>query len=147
MEISFCLRIGLAVVCAALALGCSGPSLTEVGGTVTLNEKPLDNVQVEFLPDPEQNTKGGRSIGITDAQGRFQLVGDDQRKGAVVGKHRVLITDLKQWEGISAGREDSNKPLKPSRVPARYTDVLATPFKNIEVKAGGSPIELKITSP
>jgi hypothetical protein len=65
----------------------------------------------------------------------------------VVGTHRVLITDLKQWEGITASKEDANKPLKPSRVPARYTDIQTTPFKPIEVKPNGPPIKLAVTNP
>lgn len=136
--------IPLGLLCA----GCgSGLKLTQVDGVVVVNGKPLDQLQVEFLPDPEQKTKGPRSTGICDAQGRFKLTTDDQRPGAVVGKHRVLVTDLKQWEGISPGREDSNKPLKPSRIPQRYSDAAATPFKNIEVKPGGPSIKLDVTSP
>lgn len=139
--------LALALLGAVASAGCGGNNFAEVEGTVTLNGAPLDNVQVEFLPDPEHGTTGPRSTGTTDAQGRFKLVGDDQRPGAAVGKHRVLIQDLKQWEGISPSREDSNKPLKPSRLPARYTDVLSTPFKNIEVKPGGAPIKLALTNP
>lgn len=131
------------------AAGCtSRPALAEVEGQVTFNGAPLDNVQVDFLPDPEAQTKGPRSSGVTDKQGKFTLVCEDQRKGAVVGRHRVLIQDLKQWEGLQLGkREDADKPLKPSRIPQRYTDVRETPFKNIEVKRGGEPIKLALTGP
>jgi hypothetical protein len=127
--------------------GCSsGPKLTEVEGTVTLNGKPLNNAQVQFLPDPEQGTSGPRSTGTTDEQGRFKLVSDDQRSGAVVGNHRVLVVDLKQWEGIRPGREDANKPLKPSRLPARYANGSTTPLK-AEVKEGGPPIKVELQNP
>lgn len=141
------LRTGVLAVGLLAAGGCSsGPKLTEVEGTATLNGKPLDNAQVEFLPDPEKGTKGPRSTGTTDEQGRFKLASDDKRSGAVVGHHRVLVTDLKQWEGIGPGREDSNKPLKPSRLPQRYTDAASTPLK-AEVKAGGPPIVLELKTP
>jgi hypothetical protein len=130
----------------AWAVGGCGEStkLVETEGLVTQGGKPLANVQVEFLPDPNQGTKGLRSTGVTDAQGRFKLTYQDNRSGAVAGKHRVLITDLKQWEGISPSREDANKPLKPSRVPDLYTDVTRTPLK-VEVKAGGPPIKLELS--
>jgi hypothetical protein len=136
--------IGLSLV--ALLAGCGGPPLAEVEGTVTLNGKPIDNVRVEFLPDPEQQTTGPRSMGVSDAQGRFKLTCETQKGGAMVGTHRVVITDLKQWEGLSASRADAEKPLKPSRVPGRYTNVLKTPFKSIEVKAGGSLVKLDLTT-
>lgn len=127
--------------------GCGGTKLVDVQGTVTLNGKPLDNAQVQFLPDPGQKTAGIRSTGDTDEEGRFKLICDDKRGGAAVGMHRVLVVDLKQWEGIRPGREDSNKPLKPSRIPARYSDALKTPFSSIEVKAQGSPIALDVKTP
>jgi hypothetical protein len=141
------LPTGLLTLSLLTALGCgSGPKLTEVEGTVTLNGKPLSNAEVQFLPDPGKGTVGPRSTGITDEQGRFHLVCDNQRKGAVVGHHRVLVVDQKQWEGLRPGRADANKPLKPSRLPARYTDVTSTPFK-VEVKPGGPPVPLEVKSP
>jgi hypothetical protein len=144
---TFYLPAALLTLSVLTAAGCdSGPKLTEVEGVVTFNGKPLGNAQVEFLPDPNQGTTGPRSTGVTDEQGRFNLVCDDQRKGAVIGNHRVLVTDLKQWEGIRPGREDANKPLKPSRLPARYVDAASTPLK-AEVKEGGPPIKLDLKSP
>ena len=141
----WCAFIGLIV--AVTAGGCSsGNAVTDVEGTVTLNGQPLEGAQVQFLPDPVEGTTGPRSLGATDAQGRFKMTCDDNRSGAVVGKHRVLVVDLKQWEGLKAGREDSNKPLKPSRLPVRDADASQTPFKGIEVKAGGPPIKLELTN-
>lgn len=138
--------IGLALL--GLFAGCSERTrLTEVEGTVTLNGKAMENVRVEFLPDPENGTTGPRSTGVTDAQGRFKLDCENGKSGAVVGTHRVLITDLNQWEGIRPTREDSEKPLKPSRVPDRYADAVKTPFKGIEVKPSGAPVKLEITTP
>ena len=136
------------VVLFGLLAGCAGgPNLTEVTGTLTLNGKPLDNVRVEFLPDPEAKTSGPRSTGVTDGEGRFKMTCENQQSGAVVGTHRVTLTDLKQWEGLTASREDSNKPLKPSRLPAQYSDVVKTPFRGIEVKPGGTPVKLEVKSP
>jgi len=138
-----CGLLGLSVtVCA----GCGGVKYEPVQGVITFNGKPLDNSQVQFLPDPQEKSKGPRSTGVSDKEGRFKLVAEDGQPGAVVGKHRVLVQDLNQWEGIRPGREDSNKPLKPSRIPMKYTDVVQTPLK-VEVKPGGGSIELKLTSP
>ena len=135
---------GLVALCATA--GCGGVKYEPVEGTITLNGKPLENAQVQFLPDPQQGTKGLRSTGVSDTEGRFKLTCDDGQVGAVPGKHRVLVQDLKQWEGIRPGREDSTKPLKPSRLPTRYTSTTETPLK-AEVKAGGEPIKLELTSP
>lgn len=136
---------GLAL--AGFVTGCGGTNLAEVEGTVRMGGRPLDNVRVEFLPDPEQGTTGHRSTGVTDAEGRFRLTCENQQPGAVVGTHRVLVTDLKQWEGLKPGREDADKPLKPSRLHPKYTDVLKTPFTRVEVKPGGPPHTFDVTGP
>ncbi|MCS6865324.1 MAG: hypothetical protein RMJ56_00715 [Gemmataceae bacterium] len=129
-------------------VGCTtSPQLAEVEGTVTLDGKPIEGVRVEFMPDPEAGHSGPNSTGVTDAQGRFQLRCENQQNGAVIGKHRVTLTDLKQWEGLTTSREDANKPLKPSRIPAKYTDVVQTPFRGIEVKTSGNTISLEVKTP
>lgn len=136
----------LLAVWAAASVGCGGVKYEPVEGTITLNGKPLDNAQVQFLPDPLQGTKGLRSTGVSDPEGHFKLTCDDGQVGAVPGNHRVLVQDLKQWEGIRPGREDSNKPLKPSRLPTRYTDATQTPLK-VEVKPAVGSVKLELTSP
>jgi hypothetical protein len=134
-------------VLGVLALyGCGrGPALTEVKGTVLFNGKPFGNAMVEFLPDPAEGTVGPRSIGTTDKDGHCELTSDDQRKGAVIGKHRVLVRDLKVYEGLPKGREGANMPLKPGRIAAKYADSANTPLR-IEVKADGQPITLTVTA-
>lgn len=134
------------LVMLSVTAGCGGGAYPEVEGVITLNGKPLGNVQVQFLPDPEQDTRGPRSTGVSDKDGRFRLTTDDKRPGAVPGKHRVLVEDLQQWDGIRMGRADSNKPLKPSRLPGRYSDAAKTPLK-VEVKSGGEPVKLELTNP
>src|SRR5437870_3164880 len=96
-----CNWLGLPLLGVLGAVGCGGPHMIDVQGTVTLNGKPIHNVQVEFLPDPEQGTHGPRSEGVTDQEGRFLLTCDNGRTGAVPGTHRVLVTDLARWEDIS----------------------------------------------
>lgn len=137
----------LTVVSALAAGGCGhGPTFAEVEGTVRLNGKPLDNVRVEFLPDPEQGTRGKSSSGITDKNGRYRLVSEDQHPGAVVGKHRVLIYDLKPYENLPPGRLPDDYKLRPSRLPAQYIDSSQTPLRK-EVKAGGpQTIDLEVTA-
>ena len=77
-----------------LALGCSGadpgPELAEVTGTVTLDNQPLPNARVVFLPED-----GPASAAITNDAGEYELMGKSGVKGGVPGKNRVEIsTDL-----------------------------------------------------
>jgi hypothetical protein len=146
----------LAVLAAA---GCGrGPEWAEVEGVVTLDGKPLPNVEVVFLPDPELGSAGPRAAALTDAEGRYHLRGDAGQEGAVVGWHRVLIVDnaarpkAPGRPAVKPGDADDNAPAggvalpkqrpRPSqqkmmgRVPARYTSATETPLKRVEVKPG-----------
>jgi hypothetical protein len=132
---------GLVALLSWAAAGC-GPSqpLGDVEGTVRLNGKPLANVVVSFLPDPEKNTKGPRSGGVTDVQGRYRLQCDNQKSGAVVGWHRVVLEDPE------TDRPRQGQPVKKaSRVAARYTTAGQTPLRK-EVKTGSQTIDLELTS-
>jgi hypothetical protein len=67
--------------------GCSqGPAVVEISGTATRGGQPVADLVVTFHPD-----QGRPSWGFTDAQGRFTLHYDNQRDGAVVGRHRVYV--------------------------------------------------------
>jgi hypothetical protein len=60
-------------------------------GTVKLDDKPLANVNVQFLPDASLGQVPG-SFAKTDANGHYVARTSDGKDGVVVGKHTVLIT-------------------------------------------------------
>src|SRR5206468_1991369 len=85
--------VGVATLTAGM--GCSrGPQFAEVNGTVTLNGRPLSDMEVVFLPDPAAGTVGPTSTAYTDEKGHYQLVTNKGQRGAVVGTHRVCFRDL-----------------------------------------------------
>jgi hypothetical protein len=108
-----------------LAAGCSG-GLAAVSGTVTLDGQPAAGVSVTF--QPAEGTQGG-SYATTDAQGRYTLkrVADD-RSGAAVGKHKVVLSMSKQ----AAGNAES---ASLERLPARYNTKSDLTF---DVPSGGT---------
>jgi hypothetical protein len=78
----------LALYCLAIS-GCgSDGNLATVRGTVTLNGRPLQNALVEFQPT---GPHGSPSSGITDAEGRYELMYTFDKPGAIPGEHRVSI--------------------------------------------------------
>src|SRR5689334_22974691 len=86
----------LSVLTLLFLFGCKKgpPPLVEVQGVVLLNGQPLPQAQVEFVPDLEDFGAQLNSTGVTDDQGRFTLTCMLKNEpGAVVGKHRVLVTD------------------------------------------------------
>jgi len=126
------------------ALGCGGPTIVEVTGTVKLNGKALDKVQVQFCPEQP----GPRSIGMTDESGRFTLKTDDgQRSGAVVGSHRVVLTDTSIWDSKLIGRAAEGVDIskgKKSRIPLELNDVMKTTIKKDVTSGGKNDIEIDL---
>src|SRR5438045_3919382 len=88
------------LVLAAVAVwtaGCGQSYKTApVSGRVTLDGKPLANATVQFYPVAAPGTDPGpTSLGHTDEDGRYTLsfVDSAATKGALVGKHKVFITN------------------------------------------------------
>jgi hypothetical protein len=124
--------------------GCGGgPPVAEVTGTVRANGQPLEKIQVEFWPLED----GPKSVGVTDAQGRYTLLIDGKRTGAVVGRHKVILRDVgvlgDKFLGRAGESVDMTKGRRP-RVGAGYTDPLRTPVEKT-VTAGKNDIEIDVT--
>jgi hypothetical protein len=147
----------LAAGCFCLA-GCGhAPEFAEVEGTITLDGKPLDNVEVVFLPDPEKGSRGPAASAYTDGRGHYRLRCDQAGKsGAVLGTYRVCVNDITavapppdllvayaRAEGKQAPPPVPPKG-KPPRVPAAYADANRTPLRDVEVKAGRQTLDFDV---
>jgi hypothetical protein len=136
--------VRLVLACAALLIagGC-GPSyrVGQVNGVLVVQGKPANQVRVQFVPDIDAQTTGPTSFGTTDEEGKFtltlQVPGEDSsRPGAVVGSHRVVLTDLI----LAASATGRGVPV---RLDPDYTSVASTPLKQ-QVSDGTQTIEIKI---
>lgn len=80
-------RLALAAV-AVVALGCnqSGPQIVPVTGTVTHQGTPIPGLWITFIPET-----GRQSTGVSKPDGSFSLTYSREKKGALVGKHSVMI--------------------------------------------------------
>lgn len=119
------------IVLLAAVAGCSSGRLKthEVTGTVTIDGKPLQSVNVEFWPE----TSGGmRSFGKTDEQGFFTLKTDDARSaGATPGRHRVLLRDTWYMRDYKRGPNNEFVAVdngERSRIDFAYYDPERTPL-------------------
>jgi hypothetical protein len=143
-----------------LSAGCSrAPEFVEVEGLVTLDGKPLPEVEVSFLPDPEKGNNGPSASAYTDAQGHYKLFCDQaKRDGAVVGPTRVCVIDitavrlLSSLPGVRMPGElappvpqSETDKRKVSRVPADYKSPARTPLR-IEVQPGQQKFDIDIPS-
>ena len=149
-------RTGLVLILGAsffLTSGCSKPLvLVDVSGNLKMNGKPLSNVKVEFQPDPDQETRGPGSWGITDDSGNFRLTCSNGKPGAVAGFHRVVLTDLTVYGNVFVGRGDyrhedekgkTREVPKKARFASTYAELPNTTLRQ-EVKEGMGPLVIEI---
>jgi hypothetical protein len=145
--------LGSAVAAILLSPGCSPkmPPVVPVSGTIYLDGKPLPLACVEFVPDLQDFGAESNSSAITDEEGRYTLICSYQQKsGAVVAKHRVVVTEYvpDELRGLSARAQqqlaDYQKKLKNRPIPQSYGVVSRTPL-DIEVKKGQETYDLQLT--
>jgi hypothetical protein len=84
--------------------GCGNGDNTKIArvtGTVTYKGKPVSNMTVNFISD------GRPSWGKTDADGKFEMIYDEDRKGVKLGRNKVFFTPGVQT--IDSGRSKESK--------------------------------------
>ena len=112
----------LASLVGAIA-GCGGSAeyqLAPVSGIVTLDGKAIPNTQVIFVPQgtAENPSPGPGSTAFCDEAGHFDLKTVRGEPGAVVGAHRVQISQGAQ-KAITE-LSDEGGPLPKDPFPAKY---------------------------
>src|SRR5262249_13382574 len=134
----------LAPICLVgpLTSGC-GQSIpvAEVDGLLLIHGKAGNKIRIQFIPNIDKGTKGPSSTAETDADGHFILEIKErdstaERKGAVIGWHRVVLSDL-QLAQSATGRG------VPIRLPAEYTSPGSTPISR-DVREGRQSIEIEV---
>ena len=95
-------------------LGCgSDHSLAPVSGTVTVDGKPEGGIKLYFSPIAVENNNnaGPYSTGITDDNGGFVLEDRHGNRGAVVGKHRAVVSyaDAGSGKALTTPKADEKR--------------------------------------
>ena len=102
---------------ACLLAGCGGrgdrPELGTVTGTVFMDDKPLPDTWIMFIP-----TTGRTSLARTNSDGEYELMFLEGVKGANLGSHKVVITTYNEDE-IEEMKSASSEPVK-EPIPAKY---------------------------
>ena len=128
------MRLSVLVCVTMFILGCGGssvPQLGSVSGTVTKGDQPVSGVKVTFAPKEE----GRPSSGLTDDQGKFDLMYNVDEKGAVIGMHTITLAPVDDEENYEDGDEDGEG----------NEDKAITDYRSeVEVKSGDNTFELDI---
>jgi hypothetical protein len=127
------------VFCLTVLTGCGGggpadapQDLVPVSGVLQDGGKPVPNAQILFYPA----TSSAPSSALTDAEGRFTLLYNDGRPGAVPGDHKVTITTgmpMAQADGT-----DGPPPAAPPE-PKEYRKVITVrePTETLTIELKG----------
>ena len=126
-----------------LTAGCTRNSgLAPISGRVTLEDKPVANMIVNFTPLGE--TAGNGALGCTNDEGRFTLLDARGEAGTYVGEYKVsLYPALNRNKPVDPALDVISFPSK-SGLPAIYLDPNQTPLR-ATVPQGGGTIDLILT--
>jgi hypothetical protein len=152
----------LPAVLVAASCGCQREPTFEYGavsGKVTKNGAPLPGIRIVFYADLESGTRGPRAFARTDAAGEYHLRTDAGKDGAVLGTHRVCLTESGKAPAFIAQRfaKDPGKLEKlaakfpqgdsqstgAESVPYSYSQIAETPLR-ATVHPGSQTIDFQV---
>jgi hypothetical protein len=114
-------------------------------GTITLNDQPLANATITFIP--KDGTPGFGGVGKTDAAGKYKLLGSrDDAVGIPPGEYRVVVSKRRMPDGSEVPADDHTPPMNsPAResLPAAYSSMAATTL-SATVRPGVGPIDFPL---
>jgi hypothetical protein len=137
---------------ALLPAGCSKNGLVEVEGTVLLDNQPVLDATVLFIPE---GGTGQPAQGMTDENGRFQLTTFKDNDGALRGAYKVTVTkSVPPPQPPEAEPGDARSIMahmkairsqkhEKSPLPAIYASEKTTPFRYTVPIEGKLVLELK----
>lgn len=137
-------------LCCLIASGCGGggkkrPPLGKVKGKITYKGAPVPDVEVAFMAEgaPRAGT------GTTNGSGEYQLTTYDTNDGAIVGTHKVTVTQFasgstKVMSPADLASQGAPPLPKGGAIPAKYADAKTSGLKNT-VDPGSNEINIELT--
>ncbi len=114
-----------------VAAGCGEKQkdLADVSGVVTLDGRPLAGGTVRFQPiAPSGSTIAGKgSYATTDSAGKYQLKTIDEKPGAVVGDHNVMIYGPHAQANAAIDDAPRSREIVPRKYNAETTLTFSVP--------------------
>lgn len=110
------------------AAGCGGTKSggPAVEGVITLDDKPLANASVLFIPQGQNMGQSG--FGKTDAAGKFALgSADGKSKGVSAGDYKVVINKHVKPDGSDYVAKPDEDPMS-----ANFKELLPPTYSNVE---------------
>jgi len=135
----------------ASLLGCSKedpnlPHRVPVHVSVTYQNKPVEDAQVTFVPEPS----GKPAFGRTDAQGQVDLSTFRERDGAVPGSYQVtIIKTATNAAAVGASQPQAGMGATPPvaakyLVPQKYSQAQTSGLQAIVKQSGENKFEFSL---
>ncbi len=141
--------IAVVLLISGVCVGCGtsqeGPELAPVAGVVMLDDEPLVNADVYFLPI--ENTPGIGGQGRTGEAGKFKINYYRGGQGLPAGDYRVAVSYRLMPDGTPVPEGDTTPPIESpasESLPPRYSSQEQSELT--ATVAAGQPIELKLTT-
>lgn len=148
-----------------MLVGCGGnddqekfnEGLVPVQGTVTVNGKPLEDLQISFIPSSSKGNGNERiAIGSTDAQGKYTAMSPPNGKyikpedfpGMIPGNYdltfsRFVLEDGSVWDSRNSEEGPMNVGATES-MPVHLTNANSSRIKATIKKENPAPIDFEI---
>ena len=130
-----------------MLVGCGTPGidvkLAPVTGVVTKEGKPLADVKV-MLTSSDPSSKAPMLLGVTNAEGRYEITTSAGEKGAPAGLYKVYLAQVQapatfDYAKPPAGGPKNNTDL----IPALYQSPTTTEL-SVEVSATGATYDIAV---
>ena len=143
------LLMATTILLATVGCGKGSFATVPVAGRVTLDGEPAVRVTVLFSPLRRGDAleAGPSSTATTDAEGRYQLLVARQGggKGAVPGKHLVLISGLEEYDQLlKENKNNSSKQAPTGSEAPRLVIPGNLPTVRIPTKYARKPLEFVV---
>ena len=151
-KLSWCLVVSMMVLsvtgCGRSKLKLADPVPTK--GTVMVDDKPLSNSLVYFVPEGAK-VVGPGSTAVTDGNGNYELktvIDGKPKTGAIPGNYRVMLSS---WVGpngqvvVPDGKTPPANQAAREVLPERFSNMMTTELKATVAGSGGT-FDFKIQS-
>jgi hypothetical protein len=124
-------------------LGCRSDSLNRnsVSGTVTLDDKPVDNGFITFKPEPDTKCP---DIAGQIKKGTFNI---SKKDGPVAGTYTVAITaSVPTGKKVKAPMTGKESDEMVQIIPAQYNGIMGKSVLTATIENGKNELEFKLQS-
>ncbi len=123
-------------------MGCGGPTICPVAGSLTVSGQPAANAMIAFHPLDRAGSQTVLSVARTSPDGTYRLTTYEAGDGAPAGEYAVTVV----WPDDSRQRDECEDVVTHDRFQGRYADPATSPWR-VTVGRGTNEVPLRVAPP